>query len=536
VRVSTPLGGPSRAIELNPGRAILKSARRGPTVKCGFHSAARPCCARDDLTSRPVLEGSPIAALGIAGPQVEMIALIFLIFASLTLEVFAPGVGISAVSVLAVVMTVWWKPRAAVVFLVVFFGLQELLTNCAAEVDPLFAGTLGLLDEVALLAAGLRAVRVLSVGDRSWFAREDWTFAILFLVCGIISSVVHGGGGIAPAALGFALSCKFFGFILFAASVPWKEGDADRAVTAVIWAMPVLLLVGFIGYLFPDEVLKYLAPGQADASFTRGDVSFFMAPFPHPGVYGWAMAVGALAAITRLMRGHSPGPVIGLAAGVVGVILSVRRRPLVALPVSLFAVLLRVTGRQRLRVMGTFLVVAGLLVWLGGDFIHATVEDTMTSYLADDAAESARGLLVLGAVDLGKQDFPLGAGFGRFGTYASVLFYSDIYDQLALSHIYGLAPDSPYYIMDTYWPHILAEAGAVGLLALAVFMWRLWRRVRLLDSTEGRMAALLLVEGLVESLAGPVFDTSLQSLVIAIPIGMALRSIHAARRVDERRG
>ena len=195
------------------------------------------------------------------------------------------------------------------------------------------------------------------------------------------------------------------------------------------------------------------------------------------------------------------------------------------------AVLLRLPGRQRLRIFVAALVVGGILAWIAGEFIHATVEDTMSSYLDEDAAEkSARGLLVLGSLNLGAQHFPLGAGFGRFGTYASVLYYSDLYDQLGLSEIYGLTRENPYYLMDTYWPHVFAETGALGLMAMALFMWRIWRRVRLLDSIEGRLAALLLVEAVVESFAAPVFDNSLQTLVIAIPIGMALRSVHLARR------
>jgi len=460
-----------------------------------------------------------------------MIALVALVFALLTTEVFAPGVGISALSVLAVVMTVWWRPRAAVVFLVVLFGLQDFFILVVTNIDPIFAATLRSLDEIALLSAGLRAAHAFVRGDQGWFAGEDWTFAILFLASGVLSSLLHGGSGTPAAVLGFALSCKFFGFILFASSVPWKEGDAERAMSAAIWAMPILLVIGFIGYLSPDEVMKYFVPPDKDTSLTRGGMTSFMAPFPHPGVYGWAMAVGAIAAITRLFRGPSPSAVVGLSAGLSGVILSLRRKPLLAVPIAMVAVLLRLPGRQRLRIFVAALVVGGILAWIAGEFIHATVEDTMSSYLDEDAAEkSARGLLVLGSLNLGAQHFPLGAGFGRFGTYASVLYYSDLYDQLGLSEIYGLTRENPYYLMDTYWPHVFAETGALGLMAMALFMWRIWRRVRLLDSIEGRLAALLLVEAVVESFAAPVFDNSLQTLVIAIPIGMALRSVHLARR------
>ncbi len=459
-----------------------------------------------------------------------MIALIVLTLVSMTLEVFAPGVGISALSVLAIATTVWWRPRAAVVLLVVLFALQDLLVLALGKADPLFADVLRSLDEIALLSAGIRVAYVYMRGDRGWLAKEDWTFAALFLACGIASSVFHGSGEIPAAALGLVLSCKFFGFVLFASSVPWKEGDAERAMNAAIWAMPVLLVTGFIGYLSPDEVQKYLVPPDKDASLTRAGMTSFMAPFTHPGVYGWAMAVGVLAAIARLFRGGSPMATVALAAGLAGTILSLRRKPLLAVPIAVIVVLLRLPSKQRLRILAASVVVGALLFWAGRDFIDATIEDTMSSYLDEDAAESsARGLLVLGSLDLGTAHFPSGVGFGRFGTYASVLFYSDLYDELGLSSVHGLSRENPYYIMDTYWPHVFAETGAIGLLAMVLFMWRLWRRLRTVEGIEGRLATLLLVEALIESIAAPVFDNSLQTLTIAVPIGMALRSIHLSR-------
>ena len=83
---------------------------------------------------------------------------------------------------------------------------------------------------------------------------------------------------------------------------------------------------------------------------------------------------------------------------------------------------------------------------------------------------------------------------------------------------------------DTYWPHIVGEAGVLGVLVLAAFMLRIWRKcvraarrsvpepVRVLAIA----AAMILIEGLVESTVAPIFDSALQAYGIAIPLGITL--------------
>ena len=62
--------------------------------------------------------------------------------------------------------------------------------------------------------------------------------------------------------------------------------------------------------------------------------------------------------------------------------------------------------------------------------------------------------------------FPLGAGLGR---YASPLSrgdtFSPLYHEYGLDHIWGLTPHYDAYITDTFWPHILGEAGVFALIA-----------------------------------------------------------------------
>ena len=70
------------------------------------------------------------------------------------------------------------------------------------------------------------------------------------------------------------------------------------------------------------------------------------------------------------------------------------------------------------------------------------------------------------------QDHPiLGSGLGSFATNASAIYYSSIYEKYEISHIYGLTPEDPSFISDTYFP-ILAQFGFLGILLFLLF----WKR------------------------------------------------------------
>lgn len=66
--------------------------------------------------------------------------------------------------------------------------------------------------------------------------------------------------------------------------------------------------------------------------------------------------------------------------------------------------------------------------------------------------------------------FPFGTGLGSFGTYASALFYSPVYKEYGINHIWGLSQEMPDFIVDAYYPE-LAQFGIVGVL-LYLFFWR----------------------------------------------------------------
>ena len=60
--------------------------------------------------------------------------------------------------------------------------------------------------------------------------------------------------------------------------------------------------------------------------------------------------------------------------------------------------------------------------------------------------------------------FPLGSGFGTFGSYLSGAYYSNIYAMYGIDHIWGMTKYDYPFISDVFWPYIYGQFGVFGLL------------------------------------------------------------------------
>jgi hypothetical protein len=121
--------------------------------------------------------------------------------------------------------------------------------------------------------------------------------------------------------------------------------------------------------------------------------------------------------------------------------------------------------------------------------------------------------LYAGSLAVARDEFPLGAGIGRYGSHTSREVYSPVYAQYGLEQVYGLRERRPIAIADTYWPMVLGEAGVAGAVAALAFFGLLgrdlWRAAAPVGTTTVRIftlgALLVYVEALVRSTTAGVF-------------------------------
>lgn len=80
----------------------------------------------------------------------------------------------------------------------------------------------------------------------------------------------------------------------------------------------------------------------------------------------------------------------------------------------------------------------------------------------------ARPVLYVTSVEIVKDYFPFGSGFGSFATHASRMPYSSIYAEYDIDRVWGLSRDYPSFIADTHFPS-LAQFGLVGVVLFISF-------------------------------------------------------------------
>lgn len=103
-------------------------------------------------------------------------------------------------------------------------------------------------------------------------------------------------------------------------------------------------------------------------------------------------------------------------------------------------------------------------------------------YFGDEAV-SARSLLVKGGISIMKDYFPLGSGFGTFGTEVAAQNYSPLYYHYGLNTFWALR-EGGSELTDCYWPAVAAEMGVIGVCLMVFLVWKFMRSF--VDCSRGK--------------------------------------------------
>lgn len=93
-----------------------------------------------------------------------------------------------------------------------------------------------------------------------------------------------------------------------------------------------------------------------------------------------------------------------------------------------------------------------------------------------------RELLLVDSIELAKNNFPFGTGFGTFASNVSATTYSKFYVELGYENIFGLSRENPWYVSDSFWPIVVAQGGFVAAIlfvtVIVAFVFMVLRYLR----------------------------------------------------------
>lgn len=373
------------------------------------------------------------------------------------------GVVVAAGLTTAVAMT---RPKvaAAGAFLAVAWS-RELAILSGASI-------LGYLDEAAVVAVAVLFSAHRSLQGKALRGIPGGRWFLLWAAIGIASSLAGG----VPASLflqsGF-LSAKGVLLAFAIAQLDWVHDDIRRIARFGAWLLAVVLLCAMVQLAIPDVWASYFAStGVADR---RNGPPSLIGPFAHPGEFGLIAASGAVAVLAwRSVVGKSGVNTLLLGASAVGALLSFRRKAIIGLLLSGLLVSIKTNLQRTVLVVVLTLPLALFLAW---STIMSVVRFTAAEYLTNPDG-TARIVLTRDSFSVALENFPFGAGFGRFGSFLAGVHYSPEYLERGYPGIWGLGPNAgeSNALTDTQWPAAVGETGLFGALALAIAFVAVYRR------------------------------------------------------------
>jgi hypothetical protein len=349
------------------------------------------------------------------------------------------------------------------------------------------------------------------------------------LAAGLASNVLQATP-VPPALIGGWSGVKFWTLLFITTSLPWRRRDLVMVSRWIAVVVTAVLAVSVLEFLAPS-LHQSLFPVLNPKTEVRGGRVGLQAVFTHPGHFGsFALVFGSYYLARFVSSGNRRHLALGVACFTLGS-LSLRLKIVLGLLATLGVLSLSAT-RKFVRRLGALVLVAVIAVASTGGMLTDVASDQIDRYFFSDR-ESVRADLYSVGGQIAIDNFPFGAGFGRYGSGASTRYDSPIYEEYGMTRG-GLSGDNLDARHDTTWPTVVGEAGVIGLAfffgGVLLIALRLFAFSRSPDPvlSEYSLAALAVVVALiVESTAHPSFfypTTALSiALVVAAPLELGMR-------------
>ena len=90
----------------------------------------------------------------------------------------------------------------------------------------------------------------------------------------------------------------------------------------------------------------------------------------------------------------------------------------------------------------------------------------------------ARSALMTTSFKIANDYFPIGTGFGTYGSYFSGENYSPVYRMYGIDKVWGLSEEGTFFISDSFWPMILGQFGYLGLILYLICIILIYSKIQ----------------------------------------------------------
>lgn len=345
-------------------------------------------------------------------------------------------------------------------FAIAYGTLIVLVTSSVLE---LTLGPTGSMLDEALILLSVTAFTVRRIWiDRSIVLPAGLSWFAAFLAVGCLVSLLQDVPNDIWTQQAF-LSVKGFVLAFGFAQLEWNRRALKNLAIGGVVVTAFLLVTAVLNLFFTEAWVDFT---KIRTPVTVFGIPELNGPYSQPAALGRITAVIGVASFCYLLVTRSrliPALVLVVASAIS--VLTVRVKTLTSMIVVYAFLSLRQRSVWLPLGLLAVLPIAGLTII---PVFADLVSTDLTAYFFGET-ESARSMLVTGSLEIASREFPLGAGFGRYGSYIAAVEYSPEYVARGWTWHYGLGEAEEWgrYLTDTQWPAFLGETGWLGTLLYA---------------------------------------------------------------------
>jgi len=420
-----------------------------------------------------------------------------------------------------------------IIFIVCLFCIaQDLIAARLFEVQELFLFVKALDDYMLLFLLALVVVSKPLI----FFKKKNLSFFILccgFAAVGFLSGLRHA---VPFQIMVLGLFPPIKGFLLYFVLSNVKFSIIElRWLLKVFFVVSVIFLIGvLVDVLNPLLFRGFTGVGAEDVRYRFGipsAISFFSSP----ARCGWWMSyVFVFCAAAFFVFQKRAWGVVALFYAV-GILLTMRMKPILGASFAILTALMILPTSLKTKKIVFFGFLVAFAVLPFADKVSALGWDKYEDYFVSEHVP--RKLLYEVGFQVAKDNFPLGAGFGKYGGYIAAKHYSDIYTQNNFEAYWGMSSGDTRFLKDTFWPMIIGETGFLGALIYICILAVLFKKVFVIYREKVRRiirsdsqscfvaflslaAVMVFVEAVIESTAVPFFSSAPYYVFLFVLIGV----------------
>ncbi len=376
---------------------------------------------------------------------------------------------------------------------VILFYLLLLQNPLSARVPAL-----QYMDEAAALAGCLLGI-MLGLGKGSLWLKGTTLAGICallgFLITGLMGNILWQYQPVKTVLVDLYTNLKFFLALLSGAMLLRREQRAMMAHAKFSSAMLfIMLLLDQFFHIFPSSEIRY---GMRVSQLI----------YAHPTYLAGAMVflLGILTADFEKKNGKYVLMCLAV------LIFTFRGKAMAGAAVYCAIVYLVLLRKKKLKVRQLLGLELIAMLAAGDKFAY---------YYIELQGQSARSVLTRTAFKIMGDYFPVGTGFGTYGSHVAANPYSPVYVKYGFRNVYELGGGGTGFFDDTFWPIIMGQTGVAGtvcyITVLALLFGRVLRlrKVSLQTYCAGTFLFLYLI---ISTTSEPAFNNA-----IAVPMAMLL--------------